>query len=93
MRLVNHTVLVWLSNKMAEQSAPWKYIHIPNQTAELNLAHTFFNGQCFNWITEGDGVVGVIGASIVELRTENDYLAYRFIPDVGDGEAVLRQYL
>ena len=58
-------------------------IHIDNIDNEINLKHTFFNGQCFNWKEiEPNLVVGVIGQHLVELKlySEGNNLLYTFTP-------------
>lgn len=70
----------------------WRFLAIPNRTAELNLDNTLFTGQVFNFRKVGDTYVGTIRERVVELQHADDGLHYRLTPDSEEAEVLLHDY-
>lgn len=71
----------------------WKLLGFANATKEFHPAHTFFNGQCFNWVQVESVYVSVFQHRLLEVQTHPKGLQYRLTPDTDDLEAALTAYL
>lgn len=71
----------------------WRLLCFANAAKEFHPSHTFFNGQCFNWVQVESVYISVFQQRLLEVQTDPKGLLYRLTPDSDDLEEALRSYL
>ena len=70
----------------------WRLLSFANAAKEFHPAHTFFNGQCFNWVHVESVYVSVFQQKLLEVQPDSKGLLYRITPNEDNAEEALRSY-